>query len=187
MTTLITDDQIRDACNKFDLDPVGRVEVRGYETDLDPDNADDWDGDACWELAHAIVSGTEYPEAGPLGFAAGHLSPGWKFLRDLCDRVAENDIDADWFAAFTYDEARDHLRESAEDRARLETWTYALVCVADLGIDETTEDASVWLGECSGEDGGQPLSKLAWTLLGHAGYLVLREVFAPQIDSKRKD
>jgi hypothetical protein len=177
----ITDEQIRAACRVYDLDPVGHVPVTGYEVDLDPDNKEDWDGDACWELASQVVDGEIWPDAGPLGFAAGHRSPGWKFLRDLCDQVASDDIGSDWFAALSYDGARDHMRERAEDRARLETWPQALVCVADLGVNTITEEAKAYLT-------GEPsLDTMAWDLLSYAGYLVLREVFAPQIDSKQKD
>ena len=79
----ITDKQIRHACNRLGLKPVGRPKVRGYNTSLNLDDADDWSGDACFSLAHAVVSGTNYPDAGPLGLAAGHESPGWRYLRYL--------------------------------------------------------------------------------------------------------
>lgn len=177
----ITDEQIRAACRTYDLDPIGQVPVRGYNTDLDLDNdGDDWENDSCFSFTYAVLSGTDYPDAGPLGFAAGYPSPGWKFLRDLCDQVT-SDIDADWFAALSYDGARDHMRERAEDRARLETWPEALVCVADLGVNTSTEEAIAYPSEMPS------LDALAWDLLSYAGYLVLREVFAPQIDSKAKD
>jgi len=185
---LITDEQIRAACKAYDLDPVGRVPVAGYETDLDPDNEDDWENDACFTLAHAIVSGENYPDAGPLGFAAGHLSPGWKYLRDLCDRVAENDIGTEWFNAMSYDQTREHLQDEA-DRfvAMMEAPGHVLVCVADLGVNEGTEDAKAHLGNTDSGGPRRALLDLAEQLLGYAGYLVLREVFAPQIDSKLKD
>lgn len=183
----ITDDQIRNACKKFDLDPLGRVPVKYGDLGFENTDRADWSGDACWEIVCSMVDGNEYPEPGPFGFAAGHLSPGWRFLRDLCDRVAGNDIDTDWFAAFDYNEAREHLEEAAEKHARKYSWSFALVCVGDLSVHEDTEDAKARLGtlHCGGVHLGLP--DLAWVLLGHAGYLVLREVFAPQIDSKNKE
>lgn len=188
--SMVTDEQIRTACKRYGLAPVGRVPVAGYETDLDPDNEADWENDACFELASSVVSGSTYPEAGPLGFAAGYLSPGWQFLRDLCDRIAGNDIDTDWFEAMSYDEAREHLQDET-DRfvAMIDNPGRVLVCVADLGVDEGTEDARAHLGETDPALGGaraprRTLLDLAEQLLGYAGYLVLREVFAPQIDSK---
>jgi hypothetical protein len=157
----ITDDQIRDACNKFDLDPVGYVQVKPYVGRLSP-------------------------QAGRLGFAAGRLSPGWQYLRDLCDSIAQH-TESEWFIMSTYDGAVAHLQGYAENRARKLTWRHALVCVADLGVDETTGDARMRLRDYTGKERHVPLGSLAETLLSYAGYLVLREVFAPQIDSKRKD
>jgi len=188
---MVTDEQIRTACKKYKLDPVGRVPVVGYETDLDPDNEADWENDACFELASSVISGSTYPDAGPLGFAAGHLSPGWQFLRDLCDRIAANDIGTDWFEAMSYDEAREHLQDET-DRfiAMMDNTGRVLVCVADIGVNEGTEDAKTYLGDTDPTLAGGPrrvLLDLAEVLLGYAGYLVLREVFAPQIDSKMED
>lgn len=187
-TIVVTDEQIRAACKRYNLNPVGRVPVVGYETDLDPDNADNWDNDACFSMAYAVVEGSTYPDAGPLGFAAGHLSPGWQFLRDLCDRIASDTMGTDWFGAMDYDEARDHLQDEADRLvALMDNPGQVLVCVADLGVDEGTEDALAHLGDTDPTLAGGPrrrLADLAEQLLGYAGYLVLREVFDPQIDSK---
>jgi hypothetical protein len=182
---LITDEQIRAACKVYDLDPVGRVPVV-YNVDLafDEDGDEDWENDDCHSLAYSVVSGNTYPEAGPRGFAAGHLSPGWKFLRDLCDRVAGNDIGTEWFEAMDYDQAREHLQDEADRLvAMMETPGHVLVCVADLGVNEGTEDAKAHLGNTDTGGPRRALLDLSEQLLGYAGYLVLREVFAPQIDS----
>lgn len=183
----ITDEQIRNACKKFDLDPLGRVPVKYGDLGFESTDRADWSGDACWEIVCSMVDGNEYPEAGPFCFAAGHLSPGWRFLRELCDRIAGDDIESDWFAAFDYNEARDYLQEVAEERARRRSWSFALVCVGDLSVHEGTEDASVYVADLTGERSRLEIGELAWGLLGYAGYLVLREVFAPQIDSKNKE
>jgi hypothetical protein len=179
----ITDEQIRAACRVYDLDPVGRVPVEGYTTDLDPGDNEGWDDHEVWEFASdVLVWKGQYPDAGPLGFAAGHLSPGWRFLRELLERIAA-ELGTDYWAAFDYQEARDHIGTLADDLARKRNGALALVCVADLGVDESTEDASVYVGEV----GCCPLDSLAWALLSYAGQLVCREVFAPQIESKPKD
>jgi hypothetical protein len=184
---MVTDEQIRNACKAFDLAPVGRVPVK-YELGFESEDREEWPSDACWELVCTMADGDEFPEAGPLGFAAGHLSPGWQFLRDLCDRVAGNDIGTEWFEAMSYDEAREHLQDEADRLvAMMETPGHVLVCVADLGVDEGTEDAKAHLGDTDGGGPRRVLLDLAEQLLGYAGYLVLREVFAPQIDSKLED
>lgn len=56
----ITDEQIRDACNTLGLSPTGHVPVKPFV-------------------------GRLAPEPGPLGFAAGHETPGWRYLRCLVD------------------------------------------------------------------------------------------------------
>lgn len=187
---MVTDDQIEAACEAYRLGPLGRVPVK-YELGFESDNREEWPSDACWELVCSMADGDEFPEASVLGFAAGHLSPGWQFLRDLCDRVAANDIGTDWFEAMSYDEAREHLQDEV-DRfvALMDNPGRVLVCVADLGVDEGTEDAKAHLGDTDPTLGGGPrrtLLDLAEQLLGYAGYLVLREVFASAIDDKPKD
>lgn len=183
----VTDDQIRAACKTYDLDPLGRVPVKYGDFGFESTDRADWPGDACWEIVCSMADGEEFPESGPFGFAAGHLSPGWRFLRNLCDRVAGDVIEADWFAEFDYNEARDHLQEVAEGQARKYSWSFALVCVGDLSVHEGTEDASVHVTDLTAERSRREIGELAWGLLGYAGYLVLREVFAPQIDSKPKE
>lgn len=189
---MVTDDQIEAACERYGLSALGRVPVK-YDVELafDEDGGDDWENDACYSLAYSVVSGNTYPEASALGFAAGHLSPGWKFLRELCDRVAWDVIDTDGFAEMDYDEAREHLQDEADRLvAAMDNPGRVLVCVADIGVDEGTEDALAYLGDTDPTLAGGPrrrLLDLAEQLLGYAGYLVLREVFATQIDSKNKE
>lgn len=175
---LVSDEQLRDACNRLDLNPVGRVEVRGYDTELELGDAEDWDGDDCWNLAYAVVSGADYPDPGRLGLAAGHLSPGWEFLRRLVDTIAA-DIDAGRFNELDYDQARDVMESCADDQARYLTDTEALVTVADLEVDENTEEAERCISDWAAAEAEQrTLGNLAWNLLAYAGYQVCQEVFA---------
>jgi len=175
----IPDEQIRAACNSLDLKPVGRPKVRGYKTDLDLNKADDWDGDACFSLAYSVVSGRDYPDAGPLGFAAGHESPGWRYLRGLVDEIAGR-IGEGRFGGYDYNQSKEVMDTVAAHRARTLPWVEALVAVADLEVDEDFEDAKIWLGEGTG------LANVAWTLLGYAGYQVCQEVFADVLASKNR-
>lgn len=177
----ITDEQIRDACNRLGLTPVGRPEVRGYNTGLNLDEADDWESDTCFSLAYSVVSGTNYPDAGPLGLAVGHESPGWRYLRGLVDEIAGRLGDGR-FDGYDYAESKDVMDTVAAHRARNWPWTDALVAVADLEVDEEFEDAKTWLGN---ETPG--LAEQAWILLGYAGYQVCQEVFADFLSAKNQE
>jgi hypothetical protein len=117
---------------------------------------------------------------GPLGFAAGHPSPGWAYLRSVVDAM-EQWCETEEFSELRYDEARVRLRDRTHLRARTKPWDEVLVCVADLGVTITTEDAAAHT---------KPeidLRYLAWDLLSYAGYEVCREVFADRFDSKLKE
>lgn len=171
--------RLRAACNGLGLTPVGRVRITGYPTDLDLADADDWDNDSCWSLAYEVVSGDMYPEAGPLGFAAGHDSPGWRYLRSLVDDIAAR-IDDGLFDAYDYDEYKDAMETAAAGRARLLSWPDALVAVADLEVNEEFEDAKAWIGE------NADLAETAWTLLGYAGYQVCQDVFADLLAERNR-
>lgn len=182
----IAEEQIRDACNRLGLTPVGRPEVRGYNTDLDLDEADDWNGDDCWSLAYSVVSGDNYPDAGSLGLAAGHLSPGWRLLRLLVDLVG-SDISSGRFDAFDYDSCRDAIKSHADTLAGVMTGPEALVAIADLGVNETTEEAGHRISDWAEDRVSRTLDGLAWELLAYAGYQVCLEVFAETLNSKGKD
>lgn len=152
----ITDEQIRDACNTLGLSPTGHVPVKPFV-------------------------GRLAPEPGPLGFAAGHETPGWRYLRCLVDEIAKQ-IGEGRFAECDYDESKDLMDTVAAHRARNWPWTDALVAVADLEVDEDFEDAKTWLGN---ETPG--LAEQAWTLLGYGGYQVCQEVFADFLSAKNQE
>lgn len=153
----ITDEQIRAACRVYGLDPVGYVEVTPFV------------GRLC-------------PTAGPLGFAAGHWSPGWQFLRKLVDKVSSA-IDRGTFAGSDYDETRLSLSVIAEAQARFLTGPQALVAIADLEVNETTEEAHTRIFE--GTD--LTIDEIAWQLLGYAGFLVCEDIFAEFLAAKKQE
>lgn len=173
----ITDERLRIACERLALDPLGIIEAElpedmgialknsrmGEEPGLDAERCHDF-----------VVSGEWVPEPGPLGFAVGHPSPGWAWLRGLVDHVAVA-LEADRFQGADPDTIDEFFKEQAHLRAMLLTWGDALVILADLEINGNGVDTDEYIA--SSMQTRVKLTDVAFDLLAYAGFLVCREIF----------
>lgn len=175
----ISDERLREVCDKLHLFPVGMVPVGGYDTDLDLEEADAWDGDPCWSLAYAVVSGTTYPDAGPLGFAAGYPSPGWQYLRNLVDEIHQS-IVCGASAYSTPAALSTSIFIEAQYRAGSMNWRDAMVCVADLGWPTESEQVEHYPRIF----GITTIGDIAIAVLSSMGRRVCIEIFGEQLNPK---
>lgn len=178
MTTPITDEQLREACNRLAFNPLGTIkaELPGqFDADMDR-----WDPDVC----HAFVASGEWtPEPGPLGFAVGHPSPGWKWLRGLVDHVSVA-LEAARFDDVETDTIEDFYKEQAALRAASLFASEALVIVADIEVTGTNGTDQIEYAASSMQNRTE-FTQVAYDLVEYAGFLVCREVFAEFVNSRK--
>lgn len=149
MFTPITDEQLREACNRLGLNPLGTIP--------------------------AEISCSPWPEPGPLGFAVGHPSPGWKWLRGLVDHVAVA-LEADRFDNPIDPEVIDEFyKEQAGLRSKLLAWDEALIAVADIGVNENSVESAEYI--TSSMDMRNRFTEVAYDLLDYIGFMMCRELF----------
>lgn len=154
----VTDEQLRAACDRLGLNPLGTIEA---ELPCSP-----------WKAA----------DPGPLGFAVGYPSPGWRWLRGLVDHVLIAMQDQP-FGEWLEEDVEEFFQEQVRLRARVLTWDEALVACADISVNEShVENAEYIMRHMQGRI---KLSDLAYDLLDYVGFGVCRELF-PDVLPKEK-
>lgn len=184
MPTPITDEQLREACNRLAFNPLGTIEAElpadMQLTEEQLEEGECLENDRCYEF---VTSGEWVPEPGPLGFALGHPSPGWKWLRGLVDHVAVT-LEGDRFNDVEPDTIDDFYKEQAALRARLLSWGEALVVVADLEVTGRANVDQAEYAESSMQTRTE-FTEVAYDLVEYAGFLVCRELFTDTINAKK--
>lgn len=170
MFTPITDEQLREACNRLGLNPLGTIDAE--LPDQFAPYPETWDNDTCYSF---IASGEWAPAPGPLGFAVGHPSPGWLWLRGLVDHVAVA-LQADRFDNPIDPEVIDEFyKEQAGLRSKLLAWDEALIAVADIGVNENSVESAEYI--TSSMDMRNRFTEVAYDLLDYIGFMMCRELF----------
>lgn len=176
MIVPITDEQLRAACDGLGFNPLGVIEAE-LPSDMQLTEEQQEDGeclenDRCYDF---VTSGEWVPEAGPLGFALGHPSPGWKWLRGLVDHVAVA-LEAQRFDDADPDTIDDFYKEHAALRARLLSYRDVLVVVADLAVVGVANNDQAEYAESSMQTRTK-FTQVAHDMLEYAGFQVCRELF----------
>lgn len=186
MITPITDERLRIACDRLALNPLGIIDAELPEDmardlkNTQMDESPKLEEARCYDF---VVSGEWTPDPGPLGFALGHPSPGWAWLRGLVDHVAVA-LEGFRFDQAGPDDLDDFYKEQAHLRAALLSWGEALIVVADLEIsgngvetDEYTESSMKTRTR---------FTDVAFDLVEYAGFLVCRELFTESVGSAKR-
>jgi hypothetical protein len=182
--TPITDEQLREACNQLAFNPLGTIEPElpadMQFTEEQAENGECLENDRCYDF---VTSGEWVPEPGPLGFALGHPSPGWKWLRGLVDHVAVA-LEGDRFATIDPATIDDFYKEQAALRAGSLFASEALVIVADIEVTGHGTVSQFEYAESSMQTRTE-FTQVAFDLVEYAGFLVCREVFAELVNARK--
>lgn len=176
MIVPITDEQLRTACDGLGFNPLGVIEAE-LPSDMQLTEEQQEDGeclenDRCYDF---VTSGEWVPEAGPLGFALGHPSPGWKWLRGLVDGVAVA-LEARRFDDADPDTIDSFYKEQIGLRTDSLFASEVLVIIADLEVTGTGTVDQVEYAESSMQTRTE-FTQVAHDLLEYAGFQVCRELF----------
>lgn len=180
----VTDEQLRAACDRLGLNPLGTIEAELPDdmvfTEEQKENGECLENDRCYDF---VTSYEWVSEPGPLGFAIGHPSPGWRWLRELVDHVLMAMQDQP-FNEWLEEDVEEFFQEQVRLRARVLTWDEVLVACADISVNESHVDNTEYIMRHM--QGRIKLSDLAYDLLDYVGMSVCRELF-PDVVPKWKE